>query len=81
MPRHLLYPLEILHEGLSFVLRLKNHDLTIKHPEAVDICDIASLLFPWFPRIAFELTAIMLLLNNAMLVGFHVFTGAKSEHQ
>jgi len=22
----------------------------------------------------------MLLLNNAMLVGFHVFTGAKSEH-
>lgn len=53
----------------------------MKHPEAVDICDIASLLFPWFPRIAFELTAVMLLLNNVMLVGFHVFTGAKSGYR
>ena len=30
-------------------------------------------------RIAFEFTAIMLLLNNIFLIGFHVFTGAKSE--
>jgi hypothetical protein len=50
------------------------------HPEVTDITDVAALLFPWFPRIAFELTAVMLLLNNAMLVGFHVFTGAKSEY-
>jgi hypothetical protein len=53
----------------------------MKHPEATDIADIAALLFPWVPRIAFELTAIMLLLNNVMLVGFHVFTGAKSEYR
>lgn len=53
----------------------------MKHPGVTDICDVARILFPWFPTIAFELTAIMLLLNNVMLVGFHVFTGAKSEFQ
>lgn len=49
------------------------------HPEAKDICDIASSLFPGVPRLAYEATAIMLLLNNIFLIGFHVFTGAKSE--
>lgn len=52
---------------------------TMKHPEVKDICDIASKLFPGIPRIAYEATAIMLLLNNIFLIGFHVFTGAKSE--
>jgi hypothetical protein len=51
----------------------------MRHPEVTDIADMARLLFPWFPTVAFELTAIMLLLNNVMLAGFHVFTGAKSE--
>ena len=51
----------------------------MKHPEVTDICDMAKLLFPWCPTVAFEITAIMLLLNNTFLVGFHVFTGAKSE--
>jgi hypothetical protein len=51
----------------------------MKHPEVTDICDMARLLFPWCPTVAFELTAIMLLLNNTFLVGFHVFTGAKSK--
>ncbi|GFZ51702.1 hypothetical protein JCM24511_09470 [Saitozyma sp. JCM 24511] len=50
---------------------------TMKHPEVKDICDIASKLFPGIPRIAYEATAIMLLLNNIFLIGFHVFTGAK----
>nr|ODN86026.1 hypothetical protein L203_04526 [Cryptococcus depauperatus CBS 7841] len=49
----------------------------MKHPEARDICDIAAILFPSIPRIAFEFTGIILLLNNIFLVGFHVFTGAK----
>ena len=30
-------------------------------------------------KIAYEFTAIMLLLNNIFLIGFHVFTVAKSE--
>ncbi|WVQ75333.1 hypothetical protein IAR50_004950 [Cryptococcus sp. DSM 104548] len=49
----------------------------MRHPEARDICDIAAILFPAIPRIAFEVAAIMLLLNNIFLVGFHAFTGAK----
>ncbi|WVQ83846.1 hypothetical protein IAT38_005990 [Cryptococcus sp. DSM 104549] len=49
----------------------------MRHPEARDICDIAAILFPRIPRIAFEATGIMLLLNNIFLIGFHVFTGAK----
>lgn len=52
----------------------------MKHPGIHDICDIAVLLFPWFPRVAYEITTVMLCLNNIMAcVGFHVFTGAKSE--
>lgn len=52
----------------------------MKHPGIHDICDIATLLFPWFPRVAYEITTVMLCLNNIMAcVGFHVFTGAKSE--
>ncbi|WVF70360.1 hypothetical protein IAT40_005150 [Kwoniella sp. CBS 6097] len=49
----------------------------MKHPEAKDVCDIAAILFPAFPRFAYEATGIMLLLNNIFLIGFHVFTGAK----
>ena len=37
------------------------------HPECRDVCDIAAVLFPSIPRIAFEATAIMLLLNNIFL--------------
>lgn len=51
----------------------------MKYPDAQDICDIAAHLFPAAPRLAYEATSIMLLLNNIMLIGFHVFTGAKSR--
>ncbi|KAL1412489.1 hypothetical protein Q8F55_000234 [Vanrija albida] len=34
-------------------------------------------LFPRFGRLAYEATAVMLLLNNLFVIGFHVFTGAK----
>jgi len=48
----------------------------MRHPEVRDICDIGYLLFGG-SKIAYELTAIMLLLNNIFLMGFHVFTGSK----
>lgn len=51
----------------------------MRHPDCRDICDIAAKLFPRFGRLAYEATAVMLLLNNLFVVGFHVFTGAKSE--
>lgn len=52
----------------------------MRYPEARDICDIAASLFPGrWSRFAYEGTAVMLLLNNILLIGFHVFTGARSE--
>lgn len=57
----------------------------MRHPESTDMVDIAASLFPRFPRLAREVTGFFLLVNNIMLIGFHVFTGAKilntlSEH-
>lgn len=49
----------------------------MRHPEATDMTDIAATLFPRFPWLARELTGFFLLVNNVMLIGFHVFTGAK----
>ncbi|ORY24450.1 transmembrane amino acid transporter protein-domain-containing protein [Naematelia encephala] len=66
--------------GLGIVTWYTSYTLwqfTMRHPEAKDICDIAAVLFPGIPRIAYEATAIMLLLNNIFLIGFHVFTGAR----
>ncbi|KII86443.1 hypothetical protein PLICRDRAFT_177986 [Plicaturopsis crispa FD-325 SS-3] len=48
----------------------------MKHPEVRDFCDIGYLVFGR-SKIAYEVTAFALLCNNIMLIGFHVFTGAK----
>ncbi|CAO1623745.1 unnamed protein product [Parajaminaea phylloscopi] len=48
----------------------------MKHPGLTDICDIAYLLFGK-SRIAYEVTAFMLLANNILLIGFHILTAAK----
>lgn len=40
----------------------------MKYPDAHDICEIAAHLFPQFSKLAYEATAIMLLLNNIFLV-------------
>lgn len=48
----------------------------MKHPEVRDICDLAFVLFGR-SRIAFEVTAFMLLANNILLIGFHILTLAK----
>jgi hypothetical protein len=48
----------------------------MKNPQVRDICDIGYLLFGK-SNAAYVGTAIMLLLNNVMLCGFHVLTGTK----
>lgn len=48
----------------------------MKHPQIKDICDFGYHIFGK-SRIAYELTGAMLLTNNILLIGFHVFTGAK----
>lgn len=49
----------------------------MKYPEARDVAEIARELFPGARRFAYEATSFMLVVNNIMLIGFHVFTGAK----
>jgi len=53
----------VLQIDTSYVL----WQFTMKYPQVKNICDIAALLFPAVPRIAYEATAIMLLLNNIFL--------------
>ena len=52
------------------------HKFIMKHPEIMDICDFGYYAFGK-SHIAYWFTAGMLLLNNIMLIGFHVLTGAK----
>ena len=44
----------------------------MKHPHIVDVCDLGAQLFGG-SRLAYEWTGFMLLANNILLIGFHVF--------
>lgn len=48
----------------------------MRHPEVKDVCDIGQMLF-WGQRWAWYFTAVMFLLNNNFIMGFHCLTGAK----
>ena len=48
----------------------------MRHPEVKDVCDIGQMLF-WGKKWAWWATAIMFLLNNTFIQGFHCLTGAK----
>lgn len=48
----------------------------MKYPQVKDICEFAYYACGK-SKIAYEFAGIMLLLNNVMLVGFHILTGAK----
>ncbi|KAJ3730755.1 transmembrane amino acid transporter protein-domain-containing protein [Lentinula raphanica] len=48
----------------------------IKHPEMRDVCDIGQYLFGG-SQLAYNLTALMFILNNVFVQALHVITGAK----
>lgn len=54
---------------LFYVTSLTMHKFIMKHPQIKDICDFGYYAFGK-SKIAYEFTAIMLLLNNIMLIGF-----------
>jgi hypothetical protein len=62
--------------ALFWITSITMHKFIMKHPQIKDICDFGYYAFGK-SRIAYEFTAIMLLLNNIMLIGFHILTGAK----
>ncbi|KAJ4994024.1 neutral amino acid [Stagonosporopsis vannaccii] len=61
---------------LFYITSLTMHKFIMKHPQIKDICDFGYYAFGK-SKIAYEFTAVMLLLNNIMLIGFHILTGAK----
>ncbi|KAF3007503.1 hypothetical protein E8E13_005509 [Curvularia kusanoi] len=66
----------VLSGVLFYITSLTMHKFIMKHPQIKDICDFGYYAFGK-SKIAYEFTAIMLLLNNIMLIGFHILTGAK----
>lgn len=54
---------------LFYITSLTMHKFIMKHPQIKDICDFGYYAFGK-SRIAYEFTAVMLLLNNIMLIGF-----------
>ncbi|GAC99099.1 amino acid transporter [Pseudozyma hubeiensis SY62] len=48
----------------------------LKHPQLLNICDIGYQIFGK-SKIAYELTAIALILNNVFIMGLHTLTGSE----
>ncbi|KAJ7177001.1 hypothetical protein C8R46DRAFT_1213568 [Mycena filopes] len=48
----------------------------MKHPEVRDVCDIGRIIFGG-SEIAYNLTAVMFVLNNTFIQGLHCIVGAK----
>ena len=61
---------------LFFITSMTMHKFIMKYPQIKDFCDFAYYACGQ-SKIAYEFAGVMLLLNNIMLIGFHVFTGAK----
>lgn len=61
---------------LFYITSLTMHKFIMKHPQILNICDFGYYVFGK-SQVAYEFTAVMLLLNNIMLIGFHILTGAK----
>ncbi|EPQ26919.1 uncharacterized protein PFL1_05554 [Pseudozyma flocculosa PF-1] len=60
------------------------HKYCLKYPQALNICDIGYQIFGK-SRIAYEITALSLILNNVFIQGLHTLTGSQilntlSEH-
>lgn len=48
----------------------------MRHPEVRDVCDLGQMIF-WNNKGAFYFTAVIFLLNNTFIQGFHCLVGAK----
>lgn len=62
--------------ALFYISSLTMWKYMMKHPHIIDVCDLGAQLFGG-SRVAYEFTGFMLLANNILLIGFHVFTGAR----
>ncbi|OCK85952.1 hypothetical protein K432DRAFT_438899 [Lepidopterella palustris CBS 459.81] len=51
-------------------------EFCLRHPEVRDVCDIGQMLL-WNSKWAWWFTAVMFILNNTFIQGFHCLVGAK----
>lgn len=51
-------------------------EFCMRHPEVKDVCDVGQVIF-WGKKWAWWFTAVMFLLNNTFIQGFHCLVGAK----
>ncbi|KAK5132916.1 hypothetical protein LTR08_008362 [Meristemomyces frigidus] len=68
--------LTVVVAGLVLYTSLIVWEFCLRHPEVKDVCDIGQMLF-WGKRWAWWATAVMFLLNNTFIQGFHCLVGAK----
>ncbi|KAF2668095.1 hypothetical protein BT63DRAFT_374860 [Microthyrium microscopicum] len=68
--------LTVVIAGLVLYTSLITWEFCMRHPEVKDVCDIGQKLF-WDSKWAWWFTAVMFVLNNTFIQGFHCLVGAK----
>jgi amino acid permease len=68
--------LTVVVAGLVLYTSIIVWEFCLRHPEVRDVCDIGQMLF-WNQKWAWYFTAVMFVLNNTFIQGFHCLVGAK----
>ncbi|KAF2471998.1 amino acid transporter [Lindgomyces ingoldianus] len=68
--------LTVVVAGLVLYTSLVVWEFCLRHPELRDVCDVGEMLF-FQQRSAWWFTAVMFILNNTFIQGFHCLVGAK----
>lgn len=68
--------LTVVVAGLVLYTSLIVWEFCLRHPEVRDVCDIGQMLY-WNQKWAWYFTAVMFILNNTFIQGFHCLVGAK----
>ncbi|KAF2094866.1 hypothetical protein NA57DRAFT_45751 [Rhizodiscina lignyota] len=68
--------LTVVVAGLVLYTSLITWEFCLRHPEVRDVCDIGQMLY-WNQKWAWYFTAVMFILNNTFIQGFHCLVGAK----
>ncbi|KAK4506989.1 hypothetical protein PRZ48_000723 [Zasmidium cellare] len=68
--------LTVVVAGMVLYTSLIVWEFCLRHPEVKDVCDVGQVIF-WGRREAWWFTAVMFLLNNTFIQGFHCLTGSK----
>lgn len=68
--------LTVVVAGIVLYTSLVVWEFCLRHPEVKDVCDVGATLF-FNSRWAWWFTAVMFILNNTFIMGFHCLVGAE----